>query len=90
MVNIKCISRSIINVPANIDKTQSVLPRLLEDDGTIGVLLKWCLIYKSPFMSENVRPNMIILALKDLLNTQMENDISEDDVINQTKFKEET
>jgi len=65
------MQRSIINVPANIDKTQSILPRLHEDQGTIGVLLKRSLVYKSPFISGNVRPNMIMLALKDLLNTPL-------------------
>ena len=36
----------IINVPANIDQTQSLLPRLPEDESTIGILLKRRLEYK--------------------------------------------
>jgi hypothetical protein len=36
---------SIINVPSNIDQTQSLFPRLLEDGTTIGTLLKRCLEY---------------------------------------------
>jgi hypothetical protein len=42
---------SIINIPANIDQTQSLLPRLPEDGTTIGILLKQRLEYRSPYMS---------------------------------------
>ena len=45
---------SIINVHANIDQTQSLLPRLSEDESTIGILLKRHLEYKSPYMSGNI------------------------------------
>ena len=62
---------SVINVSSNLDKVQFILPRLLENDTTIGVVIKRRLQYKSPFMSSNVRPNMIMLALKDLLHTPL-------------------
>jgi hypothetical protein len=62
---------SVINVPANIDKIQPILPRLPKYDTTIGVVIKRRLQYKYLFMSDNVRPNMIMLALKDLLNTPL-------------------
>ena len=62
---------SIINVPANIDQIQSLLPRLPEDQSTIGILLKCCLEYKSPYMFGNIRPNMTMKALKDLINTPL-------------------
>lgn len=62
---------SIVNVPANIDLTQSILPRLPEDGTTIGVLLKRRLEYKSPYMAGNIRPNMTMLALKDLIKTPL-------------------
>ena len=45
---------SIINFPANIDQTQSLLPELPEDESTIGILLKCHLEYKSPYMSGNI------------------------------------
>ena len=45
---------SIINVSANIDQTQSLLPRLPEDESTIGILLKRRLEYTSPYMSRNI------------------------------------
>ena len=38
---------------------------------TIGVVIKSWLEYKSPFMSSNVHPNMMILALNFLLNTPL-------------------
>jgi hypothetical protein len=41
---------NIINVIANIDQTQSLLPRLLEDSITIEILFKQCLEYKSTYM----------------------------------------
>ena len=62
---------SIINVPANINQTQSLLLRLPEDESTIGILLKRRLEYKSPYMFGNIRPNMTMIALKDLINTPL-------------------
>jgi hypothetical protein len=58
-------------VPANIDQTQSLLPRLPEDGTTIGVLLKRRLEYRSPYMSGNIRPNITMIALKDLMTTPL-------------------
>jgi hypothetical protein len=62
---------SIINVPTNIDQTQSLLPCLAEDGTTIGILLKRRLEYRSPYMSGNIRPNIIMIALKDLIKTPL-------------------
>jgi hypothetical protein len=31
---------SIINVQANVNKTQSILPHVLDDEATIGIILK--------------------------------------------------
>ena len=59
--------RSIINVLANVNETQSILPHLPQDDSIIGVFLKRRLEYKSPYLSRNVRPNLIMFALNDLL-----------------------
>lgn len=58
----------MINVPANINKFQSILPRLSNNDTIIEVIIKHRLQYKSPFMSRNGCPNIIMFALKDLLN----------------------
>jgi hypothetical protein len=43
---------SVINVPTNVDQTQSILPRLPHDGVIIGVFLKWCLEYTSPYISK--------------------------------------
>ena len=65
------LHRSIINVPANIDLIQFMLLRLPEDGTTIGILLKCCLEYKSPYMAGNIRPNITMLAFKDLIRTTL-------------------
>jgi hypothetical protein len=52
---------NVINVFANVDQTQSILPRLQHDGATIGVFFKRHLEYKSPCMSKNVRPNMVMV-----------------------------
>jgi len=62
---------NIINISANIDKTQYVLPCLYENGGTTWVLIKCCLVYQSPYMSRNVCLHVIMLALKDLLDTPL-------------------
>jgi hypothetical protein len=61
----------IINMPANIDRTQSLLPHLPGDGTTIGMLLKECLEYRSPYMSRIIRSNITIIALKDLIKTPL-------------------
>jgi hypothetical protein len=67
---------SVINVPANVDQTQSILPRLPHGGATIGVFLKWCLEYKSLYMSNNVHPNMVIVILQDLIETSLYKDLN--------------
>jgi hypothetical protein len=52
---------NVINVPANVDKIQSILPHLPHDGATIGVFFKQHFIYKSPYMSGNVHPNMVMV-----------------------------
>ncbi len=41
---------SVINVPANVDQTQSILSHLPHDGVTIRVFKKRCFVYKSPYM----------------------------------------
>ncbi len=65
------IKGSIINVPSNINSTQSILPRLPHDETTIGLSLKRQMEYKSPYLTSSVHPNLIMLALHDLLNTPL-------------------
>jgi hypothetical protein len=60
---------SVVNVPTNMNKTQSILPHLPHDDAVIGVFINQCLEYKSFYMLENVCPNMVLIALQDLFET---------------------
>jgi hypothetical protein len=54
---------SVINVPTNVDQTQSILPHLSHDGATIGVFFNQHLEYKSLYMSGNVHPDMVMVAL---------------------------
>ena len=53
------ICGNIVNVPANVVNTVSVLPRLGEQEGTIKVQLKRKLKYKSYILSQNIRPEKV-------------------------------
>jgi len=53
---------SVINVPANVGQTQSILSHLPHDGAIIGVLLKRHLEYKLPRMSKNVHLNMVMVG----------------------------
>jgi hypothetical protein len=53
----------LINVPPNVDQTQSILSHSPHDGVIIGVFFKQCLEYKSFYMSRNVHPNMVIITL---------------------------
>jgi hypothetical protein len=48
-----------------------MLSHLLYDETTIGVFLKRQFEYKSPYMPRNVCPNLVMLALKDLISTPL-------------------
>jgi hypothetical protein len=67
---------SVINVPANVDQTQLILPYLPHDGETICVFLKQCLEYKSFYMLGNVRPNMVMVNLQDLIETPLYKDLN--------------
>jgi len=53
---------NIVNVPADVTNTFSMLPRRLSQTGTIKVNLKRKLQYKSSAMSLNVRPYKVVQA----------------------------
>ncbi len=53
---------NVINVNAKVNEIQSILPHL-PHDALIGVFLKQCFEYKSPYMSRNDHPNMVMIAL---------------------------
>ena len=62
------INGNIVNVPADISNTISMLPRLPDETGTIKVNLKRKLQYKSSALSLNVRPHKVVQAANWLLN----------------------
>ena len=61
------ICGNIVNVPANVVNTVSVLPRLSKEAGIIKVQLKRKLKYKSYTLSQNVRPRKVFEAAKWLI-----------------------
>ncbi len=62
------INGNIVNVPADITSTISMLPRLPNEAGTIKVNLKRKLQYKSSALSLNVRPHKVVEAANWLVN----------------------
>ena len=63
------ITGNVVNVPADVINTVSMLPRLPQETATIKVQLKRRLQYKSSALSLNVRPNKVIQAAAWLANT---------------------
>jgi hypothetical protein len=49
-------------VPTNVNQIQFI-SHVPYDETIIGVLFKWCFEYKSPYISKNVDPNMVMFAL---------------------------
>ena len=56
------IHGNIVNVPADVTHTVSILPRSPSETGTIKVNLKRKLQYKSSALSLNVRPHKVVEA----------------------------
>jgi len=63
------IKENIINVPSNINYTQSILLCLPYDETTIGLSLKRQMEHKSSYLTGNIHLNFIMSTLHDLLNT---------------------
>jgi hypothetical protein len=68
MGNIKCMVVLLMSLQMWI---LLILPHLPHDGATIGVFLKQHLEYKSFYMSRNVHPNMVIVTLRDLIETPL-------------------
>lgn len=60
---------SINNVSCNSKKARCILLYLYEDDTTIGIISKYSLESKSPYMIGNIRPNLIMLVSKYFIQT---------------------
>ena len=56
------IKGNVVNIPADVNNTVNILPRLPQESGTIKVQLKRQLEYKSSALSLNVRPDKIFQA----------------------------
>jgi hypothetical protein len=67
---------SVIDVPTNVDQIQSILSHLPYDGAIVGVLLKRLFEYKSLYMSRNVCPNMVMVALRNLIETPLYKDLN--------------
>ena len=63
------ITGNIVNVPADVNSTVNMLPRLPDQTGTIKVQLKRRLQYKSSALSLNIRPHKVMQAAAWLVNT---------------------
>ena len=62
------IHGNIVNVPADVNDTVRMLPRLHSQSSTIKINLKRKLQYKSSALSLNVRPYKVVEAAKWLIN----------------------
>lgn len=62
------IHGNIVNVPADVSHTVTMLPRLHSQTATIKVNLKRKLQYKSSALSLNVRPDKVVQAAKWLMS----------------------
>jgi hypothetical protein len=63
------IMGNVVNVPADVNNTVNMLPRLPHETGTIKVQLKRRLQYKSSALSLNIRPHKVMQAAAWLVNT---------------------
>ena len=63
------ITGNIANVPANVNSTVNMLPRLPDETGTIKVQLKRRLQYKSSALSLNIQPHKVMQAAAWLVST---------------------
>ena len=63
---------NVVNVPAHVNSTVSVLPRPVNDTQTIPIKLKWRLGYKHHYQFQNIRPTKVLEAAQYLVrNSEM-------------------
>jgi hypothetical protein len=61
----------VLNVPTNVQCTQSILPQFPNEETIIGIYIYIYiknLEYVSPYLSSNVEPNVEMMALQNLTN----------------------
>lgn len=64
------ITGNVVNVPADVNSTVNMLPRLSDETGTVKIQLKRRLQYKSVALSMNIRPHQVMQADSWLINTR--------------------
>jgi len=65
------LRRTIINVPSNLNWIQRASPRDIDDNMTVGIMLKRKLEYKNAYLSRNIFPKKVMCALHDFWNTSL-------------------
>ncbi len=63
------IHGNVVNVPADVNSTVSILPRPINESQTIPIKLKRCLGYKHHYQFQNVRPSKVLEAAQYLVRT---------------------
>ncbi|CAB3987819.1 ATP-dependent DNA helicase PIF1 [Paramuricea clavata] len=63
------IQGNVVNVPADVNSTVSVLPRPINESQTIPIKLKRRLGYKHHYQFQNVRPSKVLEAAQYLVRT---------------------
>ncbi len=63
------IHGNVVNVPADVNSTVSVLPRPIKESQTIPIKLKRRLGYKHHYQFQNVRPSKVLEAAQYLVRT---------------------
>jgi plasmid maintenance system antidote protein VapI len=63
------IQGNVVNVPADVNSTVSLLPRPINESQTIPIKLKRRLGYKHHYQFQNVRPSKVLEAAKYLVHT---------------------
>ena len=61
------IHGNVVNVPADVNSTVSVLPRPVNESQTIPIKLKRRLAYKHHYQFQNVRPSKVLEAARYLV-----------------------
>jgi hypothetical protein len=63
------IQASIVNILANVDKMQTIIPQPTTCESIIVICIKNKLEYKSPYLSSYVQPKVIMKTLHDFCHT---------------------
>ena len=69
-----CIAGSVVNVPTDLSRVQSMLPRTFDQSETLMVGLKRKLGHKTAYLQQNIRPTAVWEALRDLMPTPLYKD----------------